>query len=432
MNALKRCAIGLSTLLRSPALCWVPLLLAMWSSLATIRAQDQPTRFRLPEVPYDYVELQMPDGLPGVPLPERSDTEDTHRANALAAFGRVLFYDRQLSANGSRSCASCHQQKLGFADDKKRSKGFRGKRTHRNSMSIANLRFHDGRLFWDGRSSRLEDLVLMPIDDVIEMGLPLADLVARLREDKEYEPLLEAAFGSGRVTRDRIAEGLAAFVRAIVSLQSKFDVGYAAAGSVRHDFANFSKSENRGKALFFGIGGSIRHSCASCHVERVHTFCGTCFRINPAMFASPHCRNNGIDRGKRSDDPGFSAISGKPEDRGKFRAPSLRNIEVTGPYMHDGRFETLVEVVKFYANGVRRHANLDDVLRPSKTAGAGWGGSRGRPIGPLTLGTPSTPISLPSGFPMGSREQKHLVAFLRTLTDHKLLSDPRYSDPFVR
>lgn len=100
--------------------------------------------------------------------------------------------------------------------------------------------------------------------------------------------------------------------------------------------------------------------------------------------------------------------------------------------MHDDRFETLAKVVKFYATGVRRHANLDDVLRPSGTSGGGWGGSRARPVGPLTLGTPSTPRSAPLGFPMGSRKQKDLVAFLRTLTDHKLLNDPRFSDPFVR
>ena len=299
-------------------------------------------------------------------------------------------------------------------------------------MSIANLRFHDRRLFWDGRTWRLEDLVLMPIEDEIEMGLPLMALVRRLRADRDYEPLLMAAFGSTDVTRKRIAEALATFVRAIVSLQSKFDAGYADAGSVAEDFKNFSASENRGKALFFGVGSSVRHSCAACHVERVPTQCGRAFVVNPVMLSSDRCQNNGVDSGKDGDDPGYGAVSGRDKDYGKFRAPSLRNIEVTGPYMHDGRFRTLAEVVKFYAHGVRLHDNLDEVLRPRTAGHGGWHSSPVQASNSSMIGTPVMPVGSPPGFPMGSQEQRDLVAFLRTLTDHELLTAPRLSDPFVR
>ena len=408
------------------------MLLLLWTLVGMIPAQDVKPRFRLPEATYDYLTLRMPRGLSGVPLPRRSDTADRERQNATATLGRVLFYDRQLSANHSRSCASCHQQRRGFADASRRSKGFRGQRTHRNSMSIANLRFHRGNLFWDGRTRRLEDLVLMPIADEIEMGLPVRDLIQRLRADRGYDPLLLAAFGSVEVTRERIASALAAFVRAIVSLQSRFDAGYAVAGDVAVDFANFSASENRGKAMFYGVNGSVAQSCAACHVERVPSPCVNAYTVNAVMLSSSRPRNNGLDGGAGRDDQGLSVVSGRSEDRGKFRAPSLRNIEVTGPYMHDGRFQALAEVVKFYAHRVQLHANLDHVLRPDARGGGAWARAGQRSGNAVTIGSPVRTVGAPPGFPMGSREQRDLVAFLRTLTDHELLRAPRFSDPFVR
>jgi len=408
------------------------LLVLLWTSLESVRCQSRGPRFRLPDVPYDYVELRMPHGLPGLPLHRRSITGDAERANDLATLGRVLFYDKQLSANRSRSCASCHQQERGFADSSRRSRGFRGRRTHRNSMSIANLRFHRGRLFWDGRSRQLEEMVMMPITDEIEMGLSISRLVRRLRADRDYDPLWVAAFGSAEVSRERIAKALAAFVRAIVSLQSKFDRGYAAAGDVAKDFDNFTPAENRGKAMFYGVNGNVRHSCAACHVERIPSPCGNTFLINAGMFSSYSLSNNGLDSINSRVDRGLGAVSGRSGDEGMFRAPSLRNIEVTGPYMHDGRFATLAEVVRFYAHGVRLHENLGEAMRPKAIGDAGWSRHPASASGSVLTGRHVSPIAGPPGFPMGSREQRDLVAFLLTLTDHALLTDPRLSDPFVR
>lgn len=391
-------------------------------------AQRTSPRFTLPAQPYDYHSVRVPKGHPEQSLRARNGGSLPARFDELATLGRVLFYDRLLSDNRRRSCASCHRQDHGFADDRPLSRGFAGRETRRNSMAIVNLAFRGEGFFWDGRARSLEAMVLMPIADPIEMGLDLDTLVARLDAEPGYAGLFAAAFGDATVTTDRIAAALAAFVRAIVSRQSKYDQGLAAVPSVRDDFPNFTAAENRGKRLFFGVDGSVQHSCAACHLHQEHGMCGHSLTLHTAVLQMDGCRNNGLDVGHRGDDPGRARVTGKPEDAGAFRAPSLRNIEWTAPYMHDGRFRTLEEVVRFYANGVRLNARLDPALQPGN--GAGWGGAPSSSITGTAVG-PRAVASPPPGLPMTGEQQRDLVAFLKTLSDPVLRTDPRFADPFV-
>jgi len=336
---------------------------------------------------------------------------DNPVTDAGATLGRVLFYDRRLSKNGSTSCASCHPQDSGFSDTVARSEGFEGGLTRRNSMPLLNLRWsHRGAMFWDERAASLEAQVLMPIEDAVEMGLSLDELVARVSGAEYYPPLFEAAFGDPRIDDERIAMALAQFVRSIVAYRSKWDEGVALAPSLADDFPNFTSEENRGKAIFFG----------QARPDLPPGLCGTCHMLtNPLAFAPPggpaptfdntaiftmlQPANNGlIDEA----DDGFGEVTGRAEDAGTFKTPSLRNVAQTGPYMHDGRFATLEAVVEFYDRDIQAHPNLDPALR-----------QRG-PGGP------------PVRMNLGPADRRALVAFLRTLTDETIATDERWSDPF--
>ncbi len=411
--------------------------------LPALVAQDGKPRFVLPEVPYDYAPVAAPGLAARFSLPARNGAgaprgcgvapdapaPPPERTNELATLGRVLFHDRLLSRNESRSCSSCHEQGRAFADGETGSLGFRGQRTHRNSMSIANLGLLGTGFFWDARATTLEQAVLLPIRNPIEMGMEVPDVIARLRVEPGYADLFTAAFGDARIDERRLAVALAQFVRSLVSLRSRYDEGLAATGDVNAPFPNFTPAENRGKHLFFGAGGARERSCAGCHVERVYLQCGHTFELDPVALQSSGCRNNGVDAGRGTDDPGLAAVSGQREDLGKFRAPSLRNIELTAPYMHDGRFATLEQVVQFYSGRVRAHANLDPVLRHDAHAPSAWG----RPAeAPLVTGPSRAVLPLQTGVPMDSRERSDLVAFLKTLTDWHFVRDPRFADPFVR
>ena len=426
------------------------LLFVLAGTALALPAQAPQPRFVLPEVPYDYAPLAAPGlakhfSLParnGRPLPrgcgccggpasqlaEPPPPPPPDRTNELATLGRVLFHDPLLSRNQTRSCASCHQQARAFADGQARSRGFHGRPTRRNSMSIANLGLHDRGFFWDARAETLEQMVVLPIQDPIEMGMDLPGVVARLRAEPGYVELFAAAFGDPAVDEKRLAEALAQFVRSIVSLRSRYDEGLATTGDVDKDFPGFTASENRGKRLFFGDKETRARSCAGCHVERVYRGCATdTFGIEPVLLHSEDCHNNGLDRGRPSDDPGLGNVTGKAADRGKFRAPSLRNIELTGPYMHDGRFATLEQVMQFYSDRVQPHRNLDPVLRRDGSK-PGWGQPAGAPPQvDLALSSPLERL----GVPLTGRERADLIAFLKTLTDWELVRDPRFADPFV-
>jgi cytochrome c peroxidase len=343
---------------------------------------------RLPDRLENYANPPLPRHFRGGPV-RRFDNarENNPVTDAGATLGRVLFYDTQLSANNKLSCATCHQQSHAFSDPRKFSKGHDGREGDRHAMPLVNLRYEpSGRFFWDERAKSLEDQVLMPIQNKVEMGQTLEVLAAKLGGDKQYAPLFTKAFGDTRVNNQRIASALAQFVRSLVSYRSKFDGGVARAASPRADFPNFDAHENHGKTLFL-------RNCAVCHFPPGQA----------AIFSQIAPTNNGLDQADALKDFGVGDITFKRTDVGRFKSPSLRNVEFTAPYMHDGRFKTLEEVIDHYSTGIKNHPNLDPRLR----------GPRGR-------------------LNFTSEEKADLVAFLKTLSDPKFLKDPRFSDPFKR
>ena len=405
----------------------------------------QAPRFELPATPFDYGAPDVPHfrrvqrgcggGTPAAAKTagdlwhERQARRRAQRRDLRATLGRVLFYDDLLSRDRSRSCASCHRQELAFTDGRARSRGVGGARTRRSALTLVNAAYGCTPLFWDGRAQRLEEAVLQPIAHPGEMGLPLGELVARLEAEPGYAALFAAAFGDPTVSEPRIADALATFVGAIASFGSPYDLGLAAVkGDVKQDFPNFTAAENRGKAVFFGHDAQRRASCATCHVQRGVGCGGQTLNYFADVLQGNTLANNGVDSGVATDDAGLGAVTGEGEDRGVFRAPTLRNIAVTAPYMHDGRFRTLEQVVAFYATGVRPHANLDARLARTKSGYF----PRGSEAVATTVSDAPTLVGPSPGMPLSVQQRRDLVAFLKTLTDEPLLTDPRFADPFVR
>ena len=368
--------------------------LAVWMAAPPALAQPVPQRLNQPDLPataHDY-SPRLPAHLQ--PLLELdSNAKAVRKSDATARLGRVLFYDSGLSKNGLVSCASCHSQAIGFDDSTRFPIGFAGRITERGSMPLANARLNPrGRFFRDERAASLEQQVLQPFTDEIEMGLAPGELVRRIAARDWYGPLFEAAFGDRSIAEDRIAAALAQFVRAIVSTDSRYDRARAGATSSAAPFGDFTTSENRGKFLFLAGRADGGAGCAQCH------------QTDAFVMLEP--RNNGTTAGAEGDDSGLGAISASPTDRGRFRAPSLKNVAASAPYMHDGRFDSLEQVIDHYADGLQPHPNLDPLLRDAQ-------------------GKPAR-LSLPPD------DRRALIDFLKTLTDETLLRDPRFADPFTR
>ncbi len=309
--------------------------------------------------------------------------------NEQATLGRVLFYDQQLSLNNAVSCASCHQQEKAFADSKAASTGFGGKVTPRNSMSLVNVRANNN-LFWDSRVSQLEHLILEPIQNHVEMGMESVEQLEQKLAKVDYYPVLfEKAYGSRHITGERIAQSVSQFLASIASTDAKID-------RVKEGTTSFTALEQLGHDLFM----SARTKCASCHAGANFSapdFPGGEYGDN-SFFGS-----NGGAKGTAN--IGLNVIyedNGRSD--GKFKIPSLRNIGLTAPYMHDGRFQTLQEVVDHYDRNIQPHEDLDDKFLDS----------RGEPL----------------RLNLSDLEKQALVAFLHTLTDENLTSDVRYSNPF--
>lgn len=356
----------------------------------------------LPEMPYDYAGIELPAHFQSDVVRSYDNTPaDNPITNHGATLGRVLFYDTELSANGTIACASCHRQDAGFSDPATFSVGFEGGLTGRNSMGLANLRYYrNGRMFWDERASTIEEQALMPIQDPVEMGMTLELLVERVAEQPYYGYLFEQAFGDREVTSDRIARAMAQFIRSIVSYRSRFDEGIAMTGNFADPFANFTAEENEGKNIFM----TERGGCFTCHVDNPPSTPGQA-PPNQAIFFVDRAVVNGVDSGTDVPDNGIGDLTENPADDGRFKSPSLRNIALTAPYMHDGRHTDLEAVVDFYSFGVQTHPNLDPRL--------------------------SLPGSNePRRLNLNNAEIQALIAFLDTLTDYELTRDPKYSDPF--
>lgn len=336
----------------------------------------------LPAEFYDYEGIIYPDYLLSDAL--LNLISNTNSANPVtnegATLGRVLFYDKNLSVNNTIACASCHHQEKAFSDGLTFSYGYDGGLTSRNSMAISNIHYNR-KFFWDTRASNVEEQVLMPIQDHIEMGMDLGDLEIKLAELNYYPNLFLHAFGSSDITSEKIALALGQFLKAMRSYRSKYDQGK------ENNFADFSAQEQMGYDMYFGND----FKCSYCHSSE--------------NFGGVSIQNNGLDA--HFVDKGVANVTFNEADIGKFKTVSLRNIELTAPYMHDGRFNTLEEVIDFYSTNINAHPNLDDRLTTTGHTG-----------GP------------PIQFNFTPEEKAAIIAFLKTLTDLDFINDIRYSNPF--
>lgn len=374
----------------------IMLIVSCTDSTSDVKITDAPI---LPNQPYDYQHLRLPLGtspaggmnrdfvfIDGQPVFNNQTLQVTPEG---ATLGRVLFYDKKLSLNNTVSCGTCHHQEKAFADGLKVSKGFEGRTTTRNSMSIVNPIVQNN-LFWDSRSQSIHDLSLQPVRDHIEMGMENMDrLVAKLKETEYYAPLFEKVYGNAEVTPEKISKALSQFVSSITSNRSRFDEG------LTNNFSNYSELEKLGHNLFH----SDRIQCSSCHG-------GTNFSALDGP-GQPYGGGGfgGSENMRGATNIGLDLIyKDQGVGNGRFKIPGLRNVALTGPYMHDGRFNSLDEVIEHYSSGIKPHGHLD----PKFLDGNGN-------VKQLNLTT---------------IEKKALVAFLKTLTDEQMISDPRWSDPF--
>lgn len=361
---------------------------------------------------FDYVGTTLPRWYtdPAYPVPAGTASlaaADTIRGagtptNASIALGRALFFDTRLSVNDTVSCATCHVPALGFSDPTPLSTGALGLVGPRNSPGLTNVRyFPGGQMFWDQHARSLEHQASFPIESGTEMGSSLSAVVAKVSAMSFYPPLFEAAFGppaagtTSPVNATRLGEALAQFQRTLVSTQSKYDKALAGDGSPNAvpDFLNtFTQQEMRGRALFEPVDAA---ELARAGLPPITSMgCSTC-HTTPGQISGLGLQDVGL--------PGANGVG----TSGAFKAPSLRNVELTGPYMHDGRIEKLEDVIRFFATGVVDAPTTSRYLREGNQAG---GAIRRHAV--------------------TDEDVAALVAFLKTLTDRSLLGDPKVQSPF--
>ncbi|MGJ8593008.1 MAG: cytochrome-c peroxidase [Aquaticitalea sp.] len=283
--------------------------------------------------------------------------------------GRHLFYDPILSRDNTISCASCHLQATGFTHvDHDLSHGIEGKIGTRNSMTIMNLAWSKN-FMWDGGVNHLDVQPLHPITSDVEMDEKLENVVNKLQKSEKYQTLFLRAFGTDSITGQNTLKALSQFVLLLNSTNSKYD-------KVVRNEDQFTPMEQKGYELF-------KKNCASCHKE--------------PLFTSDEFENNGLDVDTTLNDIGRMRITQKTEDKYKFKVPTLRNVQFTFPYMHDGRFESITEVILHYNTNIQHYDNLSESLKK-----------------PMNL---------------SDNERVELAAFLKTLTDTDFLFDKRFSFP---
>ena len=310
--------------------------------------------------------------------------------------GRRLFYDPRLSASGKVSCSTCHIQHLAFTDGRATSLVVPGKPLAFNSMSLANLMWGPQHFFWNGRVATLEDQALVPIQQQNEMAQDLGRLIADLSKDATYREMFETAYGE--VSATALGRALASFERTLISSHSRYDQ------FLRGEVALTSREE-LGRKLFMAhpdVKVSLRGAnCIDCHSQ----FVTSGFSARYDGFS-----NNGLDDEEHLQ-PGLQTATGNPAHRGLFKVPSLRNIALTGPYMHDGRFKTLEEVLNHYDSGIKNSSTLSPLIVEANNGGA----------------AKAERISLN----LTATEKAAIIAFLHTLTDHDFVTAERFSDPFA-
>lgn len=288
--------------------------------------------------------------------------------------GHFLFYDPILSGDSTVSCANCHQQAVAFSDPVHRfSKGVRDQSGTRNAPAIQNVAFHH-EFFWDGGVRHLDFVPINAITSTVEMEERLPNVIRKLRRSSRYPEMFSRAFHSDSITSQHLLFALSQFMTLMISSNAPYDK------YVRSEGPALSSDELDGKALF-------ESKCAPCHATD--------------LFTDASFRNNGLDSSFEND-AGRARITEDAGDIGRFKVPSLRNAAITSPYMHDGRFNTLKQVLEHYAYHVQYSATLDPLLN-----------AEDRP-----------------GIHMNENEMNKIIAFIKTLTDKEFLSDKRFSNPF--
>lgn len=340
-----------------------------------------------PDPPAINVELDpTPYGLEYGNLPTPSLPEDNTLTQQGVQLGRMFFYEKMLSRDNTQACADCHRQEHGFSDTTQFSIGIQMLPGKRQAMSVLNMAWNNNGFFWDGRSHLLRDQALLPIQDELEMDETLENVVSKLSSSKIYKDQFIRAFGNDQITETKISLALEQFMMSIVSYDSKYD--QFVAGKVQ-----LTESEERGRQLFETEYNPFFPEFSGADCQHCHS---------GYNFENDQYMNNGLDRDIDFLDMGREVVSGREDDRAKFKVPTLRNIALTPPYMHDGRFKTLEEVVDHY----------NEDIHPSGT------------VDPAILATKDT------GLMLTDQDKVDLVNFLHTLTDESFLNDKRYGSPF--
>jgi cytochrome c peroxidase len=319
-----------------------------------------------------------------IPLPSYvSDYFDTMRLdpeNPLTeegiALGRKLFYDKRLSSNNTISCGSCHKQQFAFTDNRNFSLGVGDSIGVINAMPLFNLGWGQ-HFFWDGRAGSLLEQAHDPVVNPLEMANTWGNVMVKLQQDKTYPEQFKKVFGSATINAGMVMKAIAQFELTLVSFNTRFDKYY-----FEGDAGALTPQEERGLDIFFGFG-----SCNHCHSD--------------ILLTDNFFRNNGLDS---LPIPGLYNTTGKEADRGRVKVPSLRNIALTAPYMHDGRFKTLQEVLDFYSIGIHQSSpNIDTHMVPFAT-----------------------------GLRLTTEQKADLIAFLKVLTDSSFIHNKAFSDPHLK
>ena len=327
-------------------------------------------------------ELDIPSHFPDMIIP--IDNPMTFEGVAL---GRKLFYEKQLSGDNTQACAACHSPQTAFSDGYQFSTGIDGLEGNRNSMALINLGWQNF-FFWDGRAATLEEQILEPVIDPIEMHETWPNAVSKLYGSQEYRDMFYQAFGETGIDSVKVSKAIAQFLRTMISGNSKYDVMYKAennlplSASDQAMYATVSPEESAGYDLFKSLNGA---DCFHCH--------------NGPLMQVQKFSNNGLD--PVFTDNGRGDVTGNPSDNGKFKVPTLRNIAYSAPYMHDGRFATLDEVINHYSFGINISSTLDPLIE----------------------------YAAQGGVQLGPFEADLVKRFLLTLSDESFINNPDFQEP---
>lgn len=294
------------------------------------------------------------------------------------ALGKKLFFETLLSADNTQSCASCHAPSEAFSDSNRFSVGIDGLSGNRNSMPIFNLAFnYDEKFFWDGRVFSLEHQALQPVENPIEMHNTWQNVVDALQNTEAYPELFSRAFGTSEITSELVTKAIAQFERTLISGNSKFDKYLLGTTTI-------TPEELNGLNIFMD---ETKGDCFHCHGN-----------VNNPLWTDNMFHNNALDA--TFTDLGLGEVSGDPADNGKFKTPSLRNLAFTAPYMHDGRFNTLDEVINHYSEGLKSSSTVDPLMKKVDEGGVH----------------------------LSTQEKADLKAFLLTLTDNEFITNPAFQN----